>query len=121
MAGTQAQDPIVGLWQLLSFERVSGEAVEAMTQVQGHLLYSADGFFSEAFSITDGSGTTRTVIYGGTYEREDGFVFHIPLHHPDAQQVGQRLQRGVALTSDSYILTSGTPESFVRLTCRRLG
>lgn len=114
-------DPIVGVWQLVGFERVTNGESVPMAEVQGHFVYSADGLFSEAFRIVDAAGCERTVIYAGRYEHgEAGTLFHIPLHHPDPTQVGQRLQRGIAVTSDTYILTSGTPESFVRLTATRL-
>lgn len=123
MANERGADPIVGVWQLVGFERVTDGNSVPMAEVQGHFVYSSDGLFSEAFQIVDAEGNARTVIYGGRYERgdDDGTLFHIPAHHPDPAQVGQRLQRGIAVTSDTYILTGGSPESFVRLTAKRVG
>jgi hypothetical protein len=106
-----SQHPLVGMWKLVSLERTAadGEVTHAEQPV-GFLIYTSEGWFSEAFEHRHlGDGSTSHVLYCGTWESPDAAtVIHQPHVHPNADLVGANLERGFAIDGNRFTLTAGT-------------
>jgi len=105
--------PLVGIWKLVSLERTAADGeVTRAEQPVGYLIYTSEGWFSEAFEYRiPADGTTAHVLYCGTWEAVDAAtIFHQPHVHPNAGLVGANLERGFAVDSDGarFTLTSAT-------------
>jgi hypothetical protein len=98
---------VQGMWKLLSLERTSAdnEVTQAIDPV-GFLIYSAEGWLSEAFEYRNADGSTSHVIYCGTYEVDGDTVTHIPSVHTNAELVGARLDRTFAIEGERFTLTA---------------
>ena len=67
--------PLVGMWKLVSLERTAadGEVTHAEQPV-GYLIYTSEGWFSEAFEDRNPDGSTAHVLYCGTWESSTTFT-----------------------------------------------
>jgi hypothetical protein len=102
-----ATSAVVGMWKLVSLERTSADNV--VTQASdpvGFLIYTPEGWLSEAFEYRNADGSTSHVIYCGTYEVEGETVTHIPSVHTNPELVGARLDRTFAIDGDHFTLTA---------------
>lgn len=103
--------PLVGMWKLISLERTGADgAVAKATEPTGFLIYTAEGWFSEAFEHQNAAdGSTNHVLYCGNWTSPDGStVVHHPLVHPNADLVGASLERGFVVAGDRFTLTAGS-------------
>jgi hypothetical protein len=124
-AGNQvSQHPVVGMWKLVSLERESASGsgeIETALEPNGFILYTADGWFAEAFSYRNPDGTSGNVAYCGHYELDgNDRLFHIPSTHANPDLVGARLERGVHVEGHQYTLTAGSGPGSARLVWERL-
>lgn len=102
--------PLVGMWKLISLERTTadGEVTHADEPV-GYLLYTREGWFSEAFEYRSPDGLISHVLYCGTWESLDAAtIVHQPHVHPNAELVGATLERGFAIDGNRFTLTAAT-------------
>jgi|GEM_PF-2462176 len=103
-----SQHPLVGMWKLVSLARTSadGEVTHAQQPV-GYLIYTSEGWFSEAFEYRNDDGSTFHVLYCGTWESlDDATIVHQPHVHPNADLVGANLERGFAVDGNRFTLTA---------------
>ncbi len=116
-----ASNSIVGMWKLVSLERVSngGEVMEAELPV-GFLIYTESGWMSEAFEYRGPDGLSAHVLYCGTYETHGDTVIHQPHVHPNAELVGANLERTFQVEGNRFILTAPNPSGYARLVWERL-
>lgn len=103
-----ATNPVVGMWKLVSLERTldSGDVFRAGSPT-GFLIYTPEGWLSEAFEYRNDDGSTSHIIYCGRYEVQGDTVTHIPSVHINPDLVGQRLDRTFSIEGDRFTLTSG--------------
>jgi hypothetical protein len=113
-------DSPVGMWKLIELQRTADGQTQTNEQVHGFLVYTAEGWFTEAFQAQAPDGTTTNVIYCGTYEVQGDRLFHIPSIHTNPELVGTRLERGWEVNGDRFTLLAGTPLGSVKLLCDAL-
>ena len=101
---------LVGMWKLVSLERTSADGVVSRAeQPVGYLIYTGEGWFSEAFEYRSADGSTAHVLYCGTYTTPDeATVIHQPHIHPNSNLVGAHLERGLVIDGDTFTLTAAT-------------
>lgn len=103
-----AEHPLVGMWRLVSLERAGEDGtVFRAIEPNGHLIYTPEGWLSEAFQYRNDDGSTAHVIYSGRYEVQGDTVTHIPSQHLNPELIGQRLDRTFKVEGDRFTLTSG--------------
>ena len=115
--------PLIGMWKLVSLERESASGsgeIEVAAEPNGFILYTADGWFAEAFSYKHPDGSPASVAYCGHYEIEGETLFHIPSTHANPDLVGTRMARGYGVEGNQYTLTAGSGAGSVRLVWERL-
>lgn len=105
------EHPLVGMWKLVSLERTApdGEVTHAEQPV-GYLMYTREGWFSEAFEYRNpADGSNAHVLYCGTWESPNAAtIVHQPHVHPNADLVGANLERGFVIDGNRFTLTAGT-------------
>jgi hypothetical protein len=103
-----ATDSVVGMWTLVSLERTSDTGtVFRAAEPNGHLIYTPEGWLSEAFQYRNDDGSVSHVIYCGRYEVDGSTVTHIPAGHLNPDLIGQRLDRTWSIDGDRFTLTAG--------------
>lgn len=103
-----ANTSVVGIWSLKSLERtLENGAVFSASEPNGHLIYTPEGWLSEAFQYRTDDGSAAHVIYCGRYEVDGDTVTHIPSQHLNPDMVGQRLDRTWSIEGDRFTLVSG--------------
>lgn len=103
-----AASPVVGMWSLVSLERMGEDGdVFRAGEPTGYLIYTPEGWHAEAFQYRNADGSASHVIYCGRYEVEGDTVTHIPSVHINPDLIGQRLDRTFAIDGDRFTLTSG--------------
>ncbi len=107
----------VGMWKLVELQRAVDGQVQKTEQVHGFLVYTPEGWFTEAFEAAGPDGTTTHVVYCGTYEVEGDRLFHIPSIHTNPDLVGTRMERGWEINGDRFTLLAGNPLGAVKLVC----
>ncbi len=115
--------PLVGIWKLLSMERIDAEGnVSQASVITGMLVYTPNGWMSEAFEIQlPGSELAGThMFYCGTYIIEGSTVVHQPLIHTNHEMVGKDLPRQFEIEGDRFILTADNPNGSARLVWERV-
>ena len=115
--------PLVGMWKLVSLERTAADGeVTRVEQPVGYLLYTSEGWFSEAFQYHNpADGSTAHVLYCGTWEAVDAnTIVHQPHVHPNADLVGANLERGFKIDGNSFTLTAGTGGGKAELVLERV-
>lgn len=104
--------PLVGMWKLVSFERAGEDgAVTRADSPTGFLIYTAEGWMSEAFEfrpLDDPAAPVTHVLYCGTYETDGDVVTHIPSVHVNPDLVGARLDRGWSVEGNRFTLRAGS-------------
>lgn len=103
--------PLTGMWKLVSLERTGGDGqVSRADDPVGFLIYTPEGWLSEAFEYRNADGTTNHVLYCGAWEASGDTVTHIPSVHVNADLVGARLDRTFAIEDDGtrFTLTAGS-------------
>jgi hypothetical protein len=100
--------PLVGMWKLASLERSAAEGeISRADDPIGFLIYTTEGWMSEAFEYRNLDGSTSHVLYCGAYEIDGDTVTHIPSVHVNENLVGARLDRGFAINGNRFTLTAG--------------
>ncbi len=111
------------MWKLISLERTAADGeVTRADQPVGYLLYTRDGWFSEAFEYRSSSdGSTSHVLYCGTWESLDATtIVHQPHVHPNADLVGASLERNYAIDGNCFTLTAATGGGKAELVWERI-
>ena len=118
-----ADHPLVGVWKLVSMERIDSEgtAVEARV-LTGLLMYTPNGWMSEALEYQlPGSKLANThVFYAGTYAVDGSTVVHQPKIHTNHDLVGMHLPRQFEVEGDRFTLTAPNPNGSARLVWERV-
>lgn len=115
--------PLIGIWKLVSMERADAEGnMSAATVVTGLLMYTPNGWMSEAFEIQlPGSELATThMFYSGTYVIDGSTVVHQPRIHTNHEMVGQDLPRQFEIDGDRFTLIAGNPIGSARLVWERV-
>jgi hypothetical protein len=100
--------PLVGMWKLLSLERHGAQEVSRADDPIGFLIYTPDGWMSEAFEYRNADGSTSHVIYCGTYTTDGDRVVHHPSVHTNPELVGASLERTWSVDGNRFTLTAGS-------------
>jgi hypothetical protein len=111
-AGEMADHPLVGMWKLVSMERIDNEGnVSEVEVLTGLLVYTPDGWMTEALEYQiPGSERARThVFYGGTYEIDGDTVIHRPKIHSNHQLAFTELPRHYEIRGNRFTLTAHNP------------
>lgn len=118
-----ADHPLVGIWKLVSMERIdaAGTALEAQV-LTGLLMYTPNGWMSEALEYQlPGSELAAThVFYCGVYTIDGSTVVHQPRVHTNQSLVGVDLPRQFEVEGDRFILTAPNPNGSARLVWERV-
>ena len=118
-----ADHPLVGMWKLVSMQRIdsAGNTVEATVET-GLLMYTSEGWMSEALDYQmPGSELARThVFYCGTYRVDGDTVIHQPLIHTNHDLIGQDLPRQFEVEGDRFTLTAPNPNGTAVLVWERV-
>jgi hypothetical protein len=104
-------------------ERVDAEDnMSAVTVITGLLMYTPNGWMSEAFEIQlPGSELAAThMFYSGTYLIDESTVTHQPRIHTNPEMVGQDLPRQFEIEGDRFTLIAGNPPGSARLVWERV-
>src|SRR5688500_10398462 len=100
-------NPLVGMWKLVWLERIGADdATSRVDDPIGFLIYTPDGWMSEAFEYRGPDGATSHVLYCGTYEVQGDRVFHRPSVHTNAELVGANLERTFVAEGHRFTLTA---------------
>jgi len=117
------EHPLVGMWKLVSLERESASGsgeVETALEPVGFIMYTAEGWFAEAFQYRQPDGSASNVNYCGHYEIDGDCVFHRPSVHPNSDLVGASLERSIAVEGDQFTLRAGSGAGSAKLVWERL-
>lgn len=116
------QKQLVGIWELIGYEAVmddgSGSTVD---DIAGTLVYTENGWMSEALRLRPAEAEPVNVFYSGAYAVEGDTLFHQPLVHINPDMVGQKLPRKTEFEGNStFTLIAPRPGGESRLTWKRV-
>lgn len=114
--------PLVGLWKLVSMERIdlAGNVSEAEVRT-GMLMYTRQGWMSEALEYSmPGDDKTTYVFYSGLYEIDDEAVIHMPRIHTNHQLVWTEQPRQFELSGNRFTLIARNPNGAAYLVWERM-
>ena len=115
--------PLVGMWKLVSMQRMDteGNVVEAEV-LTGLLVYTSEGWMSEALEYQlPGSELASThVFYCGTYEIDGDTVIHQPKVHSNHQLTFTELPRSYEISGNRFTLTAPNPNGTAHLVWERV-
>ena len=113
MKGIRVADhPLVGIWKLVSMERIdlAGNVAE-MDVVTGSLMYTSEGWMSEAleYHAPGNDGPPSYVFYSGLYQIDGDTVIHQPRIHTNHDLVWTDLPRQYEVNGNRFTLISRNP------------
>jgi len=108
-----AEHPLIGIWKLVSMERIdlAGNVTE-MEVVTGLLMYTAEGWMSEAleYRTPDSDGSATYVFYAGHYLLDgENTVIHQPRVHTNHDLVWTDQPRQYEINGNRFTLTARNP------------
>jgi hypothetical protein len=113
---------LVGLWKLVSMERIDGAGnVSEMDVKTGSLMYTPEGWMTEALEYTaPGDERATYVFYSGLYEIDDDTVTHHPRIHTNHQLVWTEQPRQFEVSGNRFTLTARNPNGAAYLVWERM-
>lgn len=107
-----AEHPLVGIWKLVSMERIdpSGNVAE-MDVVTGSLMYTSEGWMAEAleYHAPGSAGAPSYVFYSGLYQIDGDTVIHQPRIHTNHDLVWTDLPRQFEINGNRFTLIARSP------------
>ncbi len=98
---------LVGMWKLVSLERIgAGDDTSRVDDPIGFLIYTPEGWMSEAFEYRSEDGTPFHTLYCGTYDVRGDVVIHRPSVHSNEELVGASLERSFAVEESRFTMTA---------------
>jgi hypothetical protein len=115
-------EPLIGIWELTGYQAVMEDgSVSVMDDIAGTLVYTGNGWMSEALRLRSGQSEPVNVFYSGTYTVEGETLFHQPLVHINPDMVGQMLPRTTEFDGhDKFTLIAPRAGGESRLTWKRV-
>jgi hypothetical protein len=104
--------PLVGIWKLVSMERIdlAGNVTE-MEVLTGLLTYTAEGWMTEAleYRAPDSNGSATYMFYAGLYQIDGDTVIHQPRIHTNHELVWTEMPRQYEINGNRFTLTARNP------------